>query len=306
MSIPRMNRPFQMKLYILSIFTLAFTLVQSQEAKPKPFKLKLGYSSNQIYNGRADTLAVPYVTGSFKYLNKSGFYAKSSISYLTSSYAQRIDLIGLGIGYQKLFNDKFLVSGSFDKNFYNSNSLSVSSEILGNLGASFYYLNDFIDLGTSFGAIFTTGKSDASVNFDFSHDFSFADNQWSIEPTANVNFSTRHYSEIYSNNRKNKTSNSGNVVRGSDVTTIETIGADKMSLMNFEFSLPINYYGNNFGAYISPAFSIAQNPAELVTTTTSIRTNGGNGPTQIRTSSVSSFEKIQNYFYVEIGVYFKF
>ena len=167
-------------------------------------------------------------------------------------------------------------------------------------------MNDFIDLGTSFGAIFTTGKSDVSVNFDFSHDFSFADDQWSIEPTANINFSTRHYSEIYSNKRKNKTSNSGNVVRGSDVTTIQTIGANKLSLMNYEFSLPINYYGKGFGAFISPAFSIAQNPSELVTTTTSTRTSGGNGQPQTSTSSVSSVEKIQNYFYVEIGISFKF
>ncbi len=301
-----MNWISQKKLFILIVFTLAFAFAQSQEAKPKPFKLKLGYSSNQIYNGRADTLAVPYMTGSFKYLNKSGLYAKTSISYLTSSYAQRIDLIGLGIGYQKLLNDRFLVAGSFDKNFYNSKSLSVSSEILGNLGASFYYLNDFIDLGTSLGAIFTTGKSDVSVNFDFSHDFSFADDQWSIEPTANVNFSTRHYSEIYSNSRKNKTSNSGNVVRGSDVTTIQTIDADKLSLMNYEFSLPINYYGKGFGVFISPAYSIAQNPSVLVTTTTSTRTSGGNGQPQTSTSSISSVEKIQNYFYIEIGINFKF
>lgn len=291
---------------LLFIGMVIFWNAQSQESKTKPFKLKFGYSSNQIYNGRADTLPVPYLTGSFKYLNKTGFYAKSSISYVTSSNAQRIDLIGLGVGYQKLLNDQFLVSASFDKNFYNSNSLSVSSEILGNLGANFYYLNDILDMGTSFGAIFTSGKSDVSVNFDFSHDFSFADDQWSIEPTANINFSTRHYSEIYSNSRKNKTSNSGNVIRGSDVTTIQTIGADKMSLMNYEFSLPINYYGKGFGAFISPAFSIAQNPSTLLTTITSTRTSGGNGPTQTTTSTVSSVEKIQNYFYIELGINFKF
>lgn len=301
-----MNPISQKRLYILIVFTLLFGIAQSQQSTPKPFKLKLGYSSNQIYNGRADSLAVPYMTGSFKYLNKSGFYAKTSLSYLTSSYAQRIDLIGVGIGYQKLINDQFLVTGAFDKSFYNSNSFSVSSEILGNLGASFYYLNDFVDLGTSFGAIFTTGKSDVSVNFDLSHDFSFADNKWSIEPTANINFSTRHYSEIYSNSRKNKNSNSGNMVRGSEITTIQTIGADKLSLMNYDFSLPINYYGKGFSAFISPAFSIAQNPSVLVTSTTSSRTSGGGGQPQTTTSSVSSVEKIQNYFYIEMGIYFKF
>jgi len=124
----------------------------------------LGYSSNQIFNGRADSLEVPYVTGSFKYLDKSGFYAKTSVSYLTSSYANRIDLIGLGIGYQKLFNDHFLFSASFDKNFYNSNSFSVSSSVLGNAGLNFFYLNDYIDLGSSVGANFTTGKSDMSIS----------------------------------------------------------------------------------------------------------------------------------------------
>jgi len=301
-----MNAISQKKLLILFLCILTFSLAQSQESKTKPFKLKFGYTSNQIYNGRADSLVVPYVTGSFKFLDKSGFYAKTNLSYLTSSYASRIDLIGLGIGYQKLLKDQFLVTASFDKNFYNSQSISVSSEVLGNLGASFYYLNDFVDLGASFGSIFTTGKSDVSVNFDLSHDFSFADDQWSVEPTANINFSTRHYSEIYSNNRRNKTSNSGNVVRGSDITTIQTIGANKLSLLNYELSLPINYYGKGFGFYITPAYSIAQNPSVLLTTTTSTRTSGGGGQPQITTISDSKVETIQNYFYLDIGVYFKF
>lgn len=301
-----------MKFFILKsfFFLLCFgalkTHAQEQEKKSKPFKLKFGYSSNQIFNGRADSLEVPYLTGSFKYLDKSGFYAKTSLSYLTSSYANRIDLIGLGIGYQKIFNDQFLVSASFDKNFYNSNSFSVSSEILGNAGLNFYYLNDYVDLGTSLAANFTTGKSDISISFDASHEFSFGNDNWSIEPTANVNFSTRYYSEIYSNTRKEKTSNSGSQNRGSDIQTIQTIGAGNLSLLNYEFSLPLYYYGNNFGAWVSPAYSIAQNPAVILTTTTSTRTSGGNGQPQTTTTNVYSTEKIKNYFYVEAGVYFKF
>jgi hypothetical protein len=129
---------------------------------------------------------------------------------------------------------------------------------------------------------------------------------WSIEPTANVNFSTRYYSEIYSNTRKEKTSNSGTQVRGTDTQTIQTIGAGDLTLMNYEFSLPLYYYGNNFGAWISPAYSIAQNPAVILTTTTSTRTSGGNGQPQTTTTSSYSTEKIKNYFYVEAGVYFKF
>ena len=292
---------------LASIFFFSNTAIAQQEEKnSKPFKLKFGYSSNQIFNGRADSLEVPYLTGSFKYLDKSGFYAKTSLSYLTSSYANRIDLIGLGIGYQKLFNDQFLISASFDKNFYNSNSFSVSSEILGNAGLNFYYLNDYVDLGTSLGANFTTGKSDMSISFDASHEFSFGNNNWSIEPTANVNFSTRYYSELYSNTRTTKTSNSGSQVRGTDTQTKQTIGAGDLTLLNYEFSLPIYYYGNNFGAWISPAYSIAQNPALILTTTTSTRTSGGNGQPQTTTTSSYSTEKIQNYFYVEAGVYIKF
>jgi len=123
---------------LLLAMLFVYRVSNAQEASPKPFKLKFGYSTNQIYNGRADSLEVPYLTGSLKFLDKSGFYVKSSLSYLTSPYAQRIDLIGLGVGYQKLFNEKYLVTASFDKSFYNSNSFSVSSSILGNLGASFF------------------------------------------------------------------------------------------------------------------------------------------------------------------------
>jgi len=301
-----MKNRLKLNVFLVLLLVSFSSIAQLQEKKSKPFKLKFGYSSNQIYNGRADSLEVPYLTGSFKFLDKSGFYAKTSLSYLTSSYANRIDLIGLGIGYQKIFNDQFLLSASFDKNFYNSNSFSVSSSVLGNAGLNFFYLNDYIDLGTSLGANFTTGKSDMSISFDASHEFSFADDDFSLEPTASVNFSTRYYSEIYSNSRTTKTSNSGTQVRGTDTQTIQTIGAGDLTLLNYEFSLPLYYYGNNFGAWVSPAYTIAQNPAKILTTTTSTRTSGGGGQPQTTVTNVYSTEKIQNYFYIEAGIYFKF
>jgi hypothetical protein len=291
-------------LFILLLFISAQAIGQNNEKKYKPFKLKLGYSSNQIYNGRSDSIAAPYLTGSFKYLDSSGFYVKTSLSYLTSNYAQRIDLIGIGIGYQKLIKNQFLVSASFDKSFYNSNSFSVSSEILGNLGGSFYYLNDIVDIGANFGALFTTNKHDMSLGFDISHEFDFDNDHWSIEPTASLSLSTRNYSQIFNNNRQTKISNSGNQSRSTDTQTILTLGADKLTLLNYELSVPIYYYGKNMGLFVAPAFSIAQNPAVILTTNTA-RTNGS-GSSQTVTTSINSVEKLKNYFYIETGIYFKF
>jgi len=91
---------------------------------------------------------------------------------------------------------------------------------------------------------------------------------------------------------------------GSDTKIVTTSGADQLALLNYDLSLPINYYGKGFGAYISPAFSIAQNAANIKTTTISTRTSGGQ--TTTTTSSVNTVETLKNYFYIEAGIYFKF
>jgi hypothetical protein len=73
-----------------------------------------------VYNGRKDSLEVPYVNLNLKYLNTNGFYIGSGLSYLVSSYAQRIDVVNINAGYFKELNDHFDFAVNASKSFYNN------------------------------------------------------------------------------------------------------------------------------------------------------------------------------------------
>ena len=103
------------------------------------WKADINYLSNSVYNGRKDSLPVPYVTPTIGYYNKSGLYAESSLSFLTSSYAFRPDLFIIDGGYNFDISNNLSGSISASKYFANKQSVSVRSEIRGTADATFSY-----------------------------------------------------------------------------------------------------------------------------------------------------------------------
>ncbi|MDQ2752581.1 MAG: hypothetical protein M3R72_06105 [Bacteroidota bacterium] len=138
----RITLPFVFALFLLSglqIATAQQTTALSDSLSKKEgssyFKADINYLSNNVYNGRKDTLPVPYLTPTFGYYNKSGLYVESSVSFLTSSYAFRPDLFTVSGGYNFDIGDNFSGSLSADKYFASKQSVSVRSEIKGTLNA---------------------------------------------------------------------------------------------------------------------------------------------------------------------------
>ena len=80
------------------------------------FEAGLSYLNNNVYQGRHDSLRIPYLIPSIKYYNKSGFYAGASVSYLSSPQDSRVDLFALEAGYAFTKN-KFSGLVSVDKDF---------------------------------------------------------------------------------------------------------------------------------------------------------------------------------------------
>lgn len=277
------------------------------------FKAKLSYLSNSVYNGRKDSLEVPYLNFSLKYLNSNGLYVSSGISYLVSSYAQRIDVFNINAGYFKEINEHFDFAVNLSKSFYNSNSVSVSSEILGNLSGSFSYTNGYIDLSAGSNIMVTTSKPDLSFNLGASHSFSLdQESQWSLEPEIDANFGTRHYYDSYISTRQTKKGkglvSGSTTTSGNTKTTIEksvtAIDAGKMVLLDYELSLPLYYRGSTWGFFLTPTFAIPQSPITYETTVKTTIT--ANGSSVSSTKKSMSVESISNLFYGEIGVSYKF
>ncbi len=314
-----MKKTLQISIYWVLFFLMGISISANAQdesglpTKKSPFKLTLNYVSNQVYHGRKDSLPVPYLSTAFRYLNHSGFYVKAEASYLLSSYAQRIDLVNLSIGYEKLIGDHFGISTGVDKSFYNPNSVSVRSEILGNVNLGSFFTSDYLNASAEIYAMFSESKTDMTFDFGVSHEFSFADNAWSIEPSVYSNISTRNYYDMYINKRqtkngKKRTAN-GTIINvpGSTITTTTTVNAMnpmQFVIMDYELSLPINYFGNNWGLFLTPSFAIPQSAITYITNTTTTTTTSG--VTHSKTVSNLSEERLETIFYAEVGVFFKF
>ena len=65
--------------------------VKSSEDKSY-FLADVSYINDAVFLGRRDSIAAPYIFPSIGYYDKSGFFADASISYLTGSEENRIDL----------------------------------------------------------------------------------------------------------------------------------------------------------------------------------------------------------------------
>jgi hypothetical protein len=285
----------------------------SAKSNTSIFKLKTSYLSNAVYNGRQDSLEVPYLNFSLKYLNSGGFYAGAGISYLVSSYAQRIDAFNINAGYFKEINDNFDFSVNLSKSIYNSNSVNVISEVLGNVSGIITYTNKYFDLSGGAYIMVTSSTPDVSFNVSASHTFSLdPEDQWSLEPAVDVNLGSRHYYGSYISERQSKkgkgkisggTTTSGNIktLIEKSVVALET---NKIALLDYELSVPLYYRGKKWGFFFIPTYAIPQSPITYETTVKTTITANGNSVSNTRTSQ--SVEVLSNVFYGEIGVSYKF
>ena len=276
---------------ILLITIASFCTVTAQETKDNTvkenkknsyFKAAVTYLTNAVYNGRKDSLALPYITPSLGYYDRSGFYISGSLSYLSSSAASRIDLFSLTTGYD--FTISHIVTGGVyaSKDFYTGSSTSVRSETKGSLGGNLSYDPGVVTLNGGINLLFSD-KTDVSVSGSLAHSFYFGDkeNAWSIAPTLGVNLGTQNYYQAYIKNRSKKKNGSTGTVQVQD---------SKFTVLDYELSLPIAYDASKWGIFFTPTYAIPQSPV-------SYTAPGG-----------SSFvtEKLENVFYAELGVYLKF
>ena len=276
-------------------------------------KLKLSYLSDNIYNGRKDSLPVPYITPSAAWYHKSGLYARTSASFLVSNYAQRLDLFNVEAGYEYEIGDHFSGSISANKPFYNAASVSVRSETLAEFNADFAWsIPDVLTLNGGAGYMLTSGPADVYFNAGLSHEFTFGeDDQWSIEPSFNANFGTRYYYDQYKQKRlvktgkKRRLADSSVIANGNEkivtTTTVTAVNPQKLVMLDNEWAVSFYYYTGSWSFYAIPTVTIPFNPAEYVTTVKT-RTIFSNGSTTHSTRQTTSMETIKNHFYIEIGI----
>ncbi len=254
-------------------------------------QLTLSYLSNNVYLGRKDSAANPYLTATLGYLHKSGLFVDLSASYLPVTENMRIDLISLDAGYTFRagnFSGEFTAS----KFWYSASSTNVKSDLKGsisflgayNIGPIKPSLSPTLNIGT---------KLDFAFSMGLEHTFYLFKDAMDLTPTFNANASTQNYYEYYYSVRKFK--NKKTTVRGSISQQLE--GSSQLKMLDYEFSVPINFTIKKLTLNFSPFYAIPTHPAVVVTATK----KGNQPPTYVRAT-----EKLGNSFYFQAGLSYKF
>lgn len=281
--------------FVLIMFTNS-TFINAQDTlkNQKPyFKFSTNYLTNSVYNGRKDSIMLPLITPSIGYYN-NGFFSLASVSYSLAKGNSRFDHVSIEAGYDFNINGNLNAGFYGSKYFYNSSSTDIISEMKGGLGANFCYesalLTALVGADLSF-----SSKSDIEVSGSIAHYFSLGDKgaEWNITPTLGTHIGTQNYYHDYIRFRKTKGGirGRGKGHNNQGTTTTVTKSASKFGILDFEFSIPISYDGNNWGLFFTPAYSFPQNPVKV-----------SSSPT----SSIYISEKLENTFYSIVGIYIKF
>ena len=267
---------------------------KSNESEASYFEAGLSYLSNSAYLGRHDSLKVPYLTPTFSYYNKSGFYATGSLSYLKSNGISRIDYFGIDAGYMFTVNK---LSGDFsiEKDFYSSQSKNVKAETKGSVHGALSYDLGFVKPSLQ-GAIVFNNKDDYSAGFGLEHSFFLADDNFEITPSFLINASTQNYYNAYYTKRKFNTKKKNQSV---PVTTTKAYlpNASEFKIMDYEFSLPLDYSLGKFIFDFTPTVALPVNPNEAVVTVTP--------PSGISVTK-NRVEKLSSIFFWSVGVTYDF
>ena len=276
-----------------SILNAIKELVNDAKPKKSYFKAQASYLTNVVFNGRKDSVALPYLMPSIEYTHKSGLYINATLSYLANKQS-RIDVFDLTAGYNfESKNQRFFGTAYVNKSFYNSSSNNVQSDVNGNIGAYATYATDIISFSTSANLMFSS-TTDLNLNFGLEKMISLnEDETWSITPSVTANFAGTGFYQSFNGRRIGRFGQPIN-------SRVEISSPKKFQLMAYELSSSLNYDTENWGFYITPYYAIATNP---VTTITTVKGPAGNvlpGFPRV------NLEKIENSFFAEFGVYVKF
>lgn len=229
------------------------------------FRAGLQYNSDWVYTGRKDSLAAPYITPSIGYYDRSGFFIKGFLSYLTASSQQRVDVYGATAGYVWIKKDLY-IGGSGTAWLFNDSSYAVQSSAGGNINAYVGYDFGIVDLSLDATTLFSQ-STDFLLGLELSRFFYAANDRLKISPTAYATWGTQYYySEYYSTRRTGTGAGHGAGQGGGGGTTQTTVTVgetSKFQLLAYEFSLPVSYTVKAFRFSFTPSYVIPQNPSTI-------------------------------------------
>ncbi len=232
------------------------------------FLANVSYINDNVFMGRRDSIAAPYLFPSIGYYNKSGFFADASLSFLTGSEANRVDLFLLSAGYN--FNSNKLSWGiSGTAYFFNEESFNVMSSVLGDLTGIVSYDFEVLEATLSLTSYFNDGSStDFITGLMLDRTFYAINKNLMINPGISLYAGTQYFYQQYFRssrlgNRKGKgMGNSGSETAESSMINIDEV--QNFKILNIELEIPLHYNYRHFIFSFYPMMAFPQSSATII------------------------------------------
>lgn len=237
--------------------------------------MDVSYMNDAVFMGRRDSITAPYLLPSIGYYDKSGLFIDATVSYLTSSNEQRVDLFYLTGGY--LFDSNNWSGGvSGTAYFYNEESYNVQSEVVADITGLISYDFKLLELSVYVSSYFNKNSSpDIFLGFMADHTFRAFDDHLLFAPGFSVYAGSQYfYEEYYTTsrlgNRKSASSGQGSgqsgiTDSGTEVITVQIDEASEFNILNMELSFPMQYHFDQFILSFTPIWAFPQTSATLTT-----------------------------------------
>jgi len=235
--------------------------------------------SDNVYLGRKDSVALPYISPYAGYHFSNGIYGKALASYAPS--LGRLDLLTLEAGWDHSFGDHINAGINGDKFFYSKNSNSIRSSTSGGAGVYGQFSNDWIEPQVSWDINFNKGSTDYVAGIMLDHDFGLENNALHFIPVVGMNAGTQHYYDEYFVNKLTKKDKTVKVKK-------VIANASKFVPLDYEISTKVTYRVRKWLFTISPVYSIPTSPATIAL------------PKKKTTTVVT--EKLTNSFFIELDI----
>lgn len=246
--------------------------VQSYDSVEEKSQVRIGlrYASDYVYMGRSDSSTAPYLSPSVGYYLKSGFFLRSSLSYLTTRDEGRIDMITASGGYD-YYVKNWAMGVSVSQYFFSDLSYNVMAEMSTYLNAyagydfSLFMLYADASLGFS-------GSTDLFLGVEISRTFYALKSNLLVTPSVYMNAGTQHYYNEYYAYRSTQTGGGGKG-KGSGggshppTTTIPTLyveESDQFKILDYEAGFNMTYKIKKLRLFVTPTWTFPVNPATLV------------------------------------------
>jgi hypothetical protein len=264
-----MNKvPFVVFCSFLSLTALA-QRNDSLSKKKGSIEAGLQYISNQTYAGRADSLTLPVLIPSLKFMTHSGLYIKANGYLNLSKTNSGFDGVSIEPGYQftkKAWNGSI----AFIKNFISDSSNLIIAPVKSSI--EFYLANENKFIIPSIGAeyVFTSEGNDFILYAGLSKLFllTHADKEPSVilnpAVTVTAGSQTFYYSFLQTytthGNGKGKGRGRGNSLPPTTGQSVKT-QSQQFSLLGWAFELPLTVAKGKFAFNLTPA---VESPLNLV------------------------------------------